>query len=149
MKHTLNLVPLLLVMAAAPAAAQTGIQAGPTITGPSEPRPIPIGRPTVSRLDASDPVLEEGSYYETWSFQARAGQLLVISMGSDDFDTFVTLGRGTETAFQEITFSDDALQSTDSSIEFRVPEDGTYLIRSRSFEKGETGEYVLLVFDAS
>ena len=145
MKRILSLAPLLLVMAAAPAAAQPGAAA----TRPSDPRPIAIGQPVGSRLDAADGVLESGSYYETWSFQARAGQLLVISMGSGDFDTIVTLGRGTGAEFREIGSSDDALESTDSSFEFRVPQDGTYLVRAHSFSRGETGEYRLIVFDAS
>lgn len=141
MTRTLSLIPLLLAMAAAPAAAQAA--------RPSEPRPIPIGQVVGSQLDASDGVLESGQFYETWTFQARAGQLLVISMGSGDFDTYVALGRGTGGEFREIAFNDDALESTNSSVEFRVPEDGTYVIRSHSFEKGETGQYTLIVFDAS
>ena len=120
MKRILSLVPLLLSMVAVPAAAQ-------------QPRPISIGQVTTSQLDASDGVLESGSYYETWSFQARAGQLLIISMGSDVFDTYAALGRGTGSEFREITNNDDSLGTTDSSIEFLVPEDGTYLIRSSAF----------------
>jgi hypothetical protein len=136
MKRILSLVPLLLSMVAVPAAAQ-------------QPRPISIGQVTTSQLDASDGVLESGSYYETWSFQARAGQLLIISMGSDVFDTYAALGRGTGSEFREITNNDDSLGTTDSSIEFLVPEDGTYLIRSSAFGEREAGEYQLLVFDAS
>ena len=135
MKHALSFLSLLLVMAAAPAAAQ-------------QPRSIAIGQPVPSQLDESDPALEGGSKYETWSFQARAGQLLIISMGSDDFDTYAYLGEGTGGAFREISNNDDSMESTDSSIEFRVPRDGTYLIRASAFEDG-TGEYVILVFDAS
>lgn len=136
MKRILSLIPLLLSMAAVPAAAQ-------------QPRPISIGQVTTSQLDASDPVLEGGSYYETWSFQARAGQLLVISMGSDVIDTYAAVGRGTGGQFQEISNNDDSLGITDSTIEFLVPEDGTYLIRSSAFGEREAGEYQLLVFDAS
>lgn len=136
MKRILSLIPLLLSMVAVPAAAQ-------------QPRPISIGQVTTSQLDASDGVLEGGSYYETWSFQARAGQLLIISMGSDVFDTYAALGRGTGGQFQEISNNDDSLDATDSTIEFLVPEDGTYLIRSSAFGERETGEYQLLVFDAS
>jgi hypothetical protein len=135
MKHTLSLVTLLLVMAAAPAAAQ-------------QPRPIAIGQPMAGQLEASDSKLENGSYYDTWSFQARAGQLLIISLGSDDFDTFAYLGEGSGGEFREITNNDDSMGGTDSSIEFRVPRDGTYLVRVGSFEEGEGG-YTLVVFDAS
>jgi len=139
MMRTLSLVPLLLVMAASPAAAQQGSP---------EPRAISIGQRVVSQLDASDPKLEDNSYHEIWSFQARAGQLLIISMGSDDFDTFLSLGRMVDGQFREITSNDDSLQSTDSSIEIRVKQDGTYVIRSNSFGEGESGQYSLLVFEA-
>lgn len=135
MKLALSVVPLLVVMAAVPAAAQ-------------QPRSISVNQPVTSRLDESDSALENGSRYETWTFQARAGQLLVISMGSDEFDTYVYVGEGTGGAFQEIGNNDDSLGSTDSTFEFRVPRDGTYLIRSSAFEDG-AGEYTLVVFDAS
>jgi hypothetical protein len=122
-------------MAAVPAAAQ-------------QPRPIAVGQPVAGELDASDSALENGSPYETWSFQARAGQLLVISMGSGEFDTFAYLGEGTGGEFRELSSNDDSLGSTDSSIEFRVPRDGTYLIRASAFEDG-VGTYTLIVYDAS
>jgi Bacterial pre-peptidase C-terminal domain len=136
MKHALRvLVPVLLAMAAVPAAAQ-------------QPRLIPVGQPMAGELDASDSALENGSRYETWSFEARAGQLLIISMGSDDFDTYASLGEGTGGEFREINSNDDSLGSTDSSIEFRVPRDGTYLIRAGAFSDG-VGRYTLIVYDAS
>jgi hypothetical protein len=134
MKHVLKLLVPLLAMAAAPLAAQ-------------QPRTVAIGQLVAGELDASDSALEGGARYETWSFQARAGQLLIISMGSDEFDTYAYLGEGSGSEFREISNNDDSLSSTHSSIEFRVPRDGTYLIRASSFETGE-GKYTLLVFDA-
>lgn len=129
------LVPALLAMAAVPAAAQ------------QQPQSIAVGQVVTGQLNASDSALEGGARYDTWSFQARAGQLLIISMGSDEFDTYAYLGEGTGGEFREISNNDDSMGSTHSSIEFRVPRDGTYLIRASSFEEGE-GTYTLLVYDA-
>jgi hypothetical protein len=139
MKHTLTLLPLLLALAAAPAAAQA--------TPPS--RSIAIGQTVVGQLDAADAKQEDGSFYETWTFQARAGQRLIISMGSSDMDTYLILGYMEGGEFHGLEEGDDAYGSTDSSIEFSVRRDGTYVIRASSFAEGETGPYTLLVFDPS
>jgi hypothetical protein len=135
MKHALSLLSLLLLTAAVPAAAQ-------------QPRTVAIGQVVTSQLDAADPALEDGSRYETWSFEARAGQLLIISLGSAEFDTYAYLGEGTGTEFREISSNDDSMDFTDSTIEFRVPRDGTYLVRAGAFGDG-MGEYKMVVFDAS
>lgn len=136
MKRTLSLLALLLATAAVPAAAQ------------SAARPLQIGQTVTSELDASDGKLEEGSYYETWTFQARAGQKLVISMGGD-FDTYLVLGYMDGGEFRQIIDGDDSLWSTDSTIDFDVRNDGTYVIRARSFAEDETGRYTLVVFDGA
>lgn len=136
MTRILSLVPLLLALAAVPAAAQPG------------PRTIPVGQPVTSELDASDARADDGSFYETWTFQARTGQRVVISMGGE-FDTYLTLGYMEGGEFRPLSEGDDALFSTDSSIEWEVRRDGTYVIRSGSFAEGETGRYVLLVYDAT
>jgi hypothetical protein len=136
MKRILSLVPMLLVLAAIPAAAQ------------SAARPLTVGQTVSSELDASDSKLEDGSYSETWTFQARAGQRLVISMGGE-FDTYLVLGYMDGGEFRQISEGDDALFSTDSSIDFNVRRDGTYVIRTRSFSEGETGKYTLVVFDGT
>lgn len=136
MKHALSLLSLLLVTSAVPAAAQ------------QQPRTVTVGQVVTSQLDAADSALENGSRYETWSFQARTGQLLIISMGSAEFDTYAYLGEGTGTDFREVSSNDDSMGITDSSIEFRVPRDGTYIIRAGAFGDG-MGEYTLVVFDAS
>jgi hypothetical protein len=135
MKHLLSLAPLLLALAAVPAAAQ-------------QPRSLSIGQVVASQLEASDGTLQDGSPYETWTFQARAGQLLIISMGSDDFDTILVFGHESGGQFQEISTNDDSAGSTDSTIEYQVPRDGTYVIRATSYEKGD-GAYTLIVFDAT
>jgi hypothetical protein len=138
MKPTLSLAALLLTLAAVPAPAQT-----------PEPRTLSIGQVVTGQLDASDPTLPDGAqHYDTWTFQARAGQLLVISMGSDDFDTLLTVGQMVGGEFREIDSGDDALGTTDSSVELPVRQDGTYVIHATSFSRGETGPYTLVVFDA-
>lgn len=136
MKHALSLAPLLLTLAAAPAAAQ------------QQPRSLPIGQLVASQLETSDGTLEDGTPYETWTIQARAGQLLVISMGSDDFDTILIFGHESGGKFEQILDNDDSAGSTDSTIEYQVPRDGTYIIRASSYEKG-VGAYNMIVLDST
>jgi len=116
---------------------------------PTAARPLSIGQPMESSLDENDGTLDDDSHYELWTIRARAGQRLVITLASEDFDTYLAVGRMDGDDFEEIESNDDGEEGTDSEIVFTVPEDGTYVIRANSLGGGETGEYVLTVRAAS
>jgi hypothetical protein len=111
------------------------------------PRPIPASQGMSSELDEDDATLEtDGSYYELWSYQGRAGEQLHIRMDSDDFDTYVAIGRMEECGeFDEIASMDDGGEGTNTLLEVTLPEDGQYVIRANSFSADATGAYTLLV----
>lgn len=67
----------------------------------------------------------------TYAFVGEAGQSILISMTSSDFDTYLILQ---DADGNELTFNDDGGQGLNSLIgPYIIPEDGTYLIVATSF----------------
>ena len=62
-------------------------------SSPASERSVPVsegtlvsGRTFSASLSSSDAVWDDDSYYDRWTFSARAGQRLVVTMESDDVD---------------------------------------------------------------
>ena len=100
------------------------------------------------QLQRGDRVLEQdGSLYDLYTFRGRAGQTVTVGMASDDFDTFLQVGRMDGGSFTLLESNDDA-RGTNSALQVTLPVNGEYAIRANSLEEGETGAYVLLVAGA-
>lgn len=107
---------------------------------------ITAGETMSSELDEDDPTLEsDNSYYETWTYQGRAGEQVRISMESDEFDTYLAIGRMVGGEWEEIASMDDGGEGTNSLLEVTLEQDGEYVIRANSYTAEETGEYTLRV----
>lgn len=114
--------------------------------GPAPPRPLSAGQEVSGELDDEDAVLEtDGSYYELWSYRGTAGEELRIRMDSDDFDTYLAIGRMDGGELQEIATMDDGGEGTNSLLEVTLPGDGEYVIRANSYAADQTGAYTLIV----
>lgn len=104
-------------------------------------RMVRIGDTKNSSLESGDRVLGDGSYYEIWFFEARAGDRVTIAMRSSAFDTYLAIGRHNG---EQLESNDDAEEgNTNSAITFTAPDNGTYVIRANSFGEGESGAYTL------
>jgi hypothetical protein len=67
-------------------------------------------------------------------------------MDSDEFDTYVAIGRMEDCGdFEEIATMDDGGEGTNTLLEVTLPEDGEYVIRANSYSADETGSYTLVV----
>jgi hypothetical protein len=117
-------------LAAVPAAAQPSIQAGQTVNG---------------RLEASDPRLPDDSHYDQYVYRGRAGERIVITLRSGDFDAFLHWGTLSGRDFEMLEVDDDGGGGTDSRLEVTVGSGGTFAIRANSLGGGETGAYTLSV----
>jgi len=112
---------------------------------PPTPTPISVGQTLNGALSGSDCLLQNGTYYDAYSFSGTAGQQVVVSMSSTTFDTFLyLLGPGGT----QIAFDDDGGPGTDSRIppdsgSFTLPSTGTYTIRTSSFSTGVNGSYTV------
>jgi hypothetical protein len=121
----------LAALAAVPADAQRTITAGQTVT---------------SRIDESDPKLDDDSHYEIWNYSGRAGERLTITLRSSDFDAYLAFGKMEEGECpDECDTDDDGAGDTDSKVVVTLTSDGTYQIRANTLSGGETGAYTLTV----
>ncbi|HEX6367807.1 MAG TPA: PPC domain-containing protein [Longimicrobium sp.] len=105
-------------------------------------RPIDPGELTQGSLSSGDPQTRDGSYYDEWAFAGRRGETVVVTMESGRFDTYLYLGTLRRGNFQEIARDDDGGNGTNSRVQVRLPEDGTYVIRASSLRQS-TGPYTL------
>lgn len=122
------------LLAAAPAAAQGTLAIGQTVRG---------------ELTPSDPRLSDGSHYDLWRFQGSAGQRVVVTLRSDQFDAFLVVGATAGDACTECEADDDgAGEGTNSRVRMTLPRTGTYEIRANSLMEGETGAYTLTLDEA-
>ena len=105
-------------------------------------RTIRNGETKSSSLDSGDRALGDGSYFEAWFFEGRAGQQVTITMRSGGFDTFLAVGRHNGDVV-ETNDDYEGSASTNSQISISLPADGMYMIRANSLEAGKTGDYTL------
>jgi hypothetical protein len=118
---------------------------------PRAPRPtaIRLGGEAEGEISARDPVEEDGDSapysYDAWSFRARAGDRVAITLESDDFDPIVRVGRmGRAGAFEELAQNDDSgAGGLNSYLVFTAPADGDYVIRTAPLGGSGEGDYAL------
>lgn len=118
-----------LLLAAAPALAQSELRDGRSVTG---------------QLTTDSEVLQENIYYtDLYRISGEAGERVAISMQSDEFDTLLEIGQMVDGRFQELGRDDDGGGQLNSRLVFTFPETGTYTIRARTFGSGTTGTYLI------
>ncbi|QLQ13388.1 MAG: hypothetical protein HZY74_09000 [Brevundimonas sp.] len=72
-----------------------------------EPRRIRVGESISGVLDLEDPIEGEERPYEAYAFDAQAGDRFTIRMTSATIDSYVQVGRQTDTGFEELANNDD------------------------------------------
>jgi hypothetical protein len=100
-----------------------------------------------SRLEGESPKLPDGKPFQAWRYTARAGERVVITNRSSDFDAYLQLyhvGGGT---LREIERNDDGGGSLDAQLSVELAEAGDYLIVAGSFSTSATGDYRLSLQD--
>ncbi|HEU0302697.1 MAG TPA: PPC domain-containing protein [Longimicrobium sp.] len=105
-------------------------------------RPIVPGEITRGALSNSDPRLANGTHYDDYVFAGRRNETVIVTLESASFDTYLYLGTMRRGTFTELQRDDDGGNGTNSRIQMRLPEDGTYVIRASSLSS-RTGGYTL------
>ncbi|MEO1148066.1 MAG: PPC domain-containing protein, partial [Cyanobacteria bacterium J06638_22] len=83
-------------------------------------------------LSPGDLILEvDNSLYDVYEFSGQQGQTVVISMTSDDFDTYLGLLGPDGSVVAE---NDDSNGTTDSQITVALPSSGTYTVIANSYD---------------
>ena len=95
-------------------------------------------------LDGNDLSLDDGTYYDAWMLDGRAGDSFEIILRSADFDAYLIVASGTPGSFEFLSENDDGAGGLDSQLTFMVPEDGVYSILANSFDIA-SGDYSLEV----
>jgi CHAT domain-containing protein/Tfp pilus assembly protein PilF len=86
---------------------------------------------------------DDNSLYDTYTFEAEAGQAVIITLESEEFDTYLLLrdSQG-ESVAQNDDISDD---NRNSSIAVVLPEAGTYQVLAGAYDDTQQGAYRLTV----
>jgi hypothetical protein len=116
-----------------------------TVTPDPLPQPTSIrsGQSVSGELTESDPRMDDASRYDLYSFTARRGQQVIITLRSSAFDAYMALGQIDGESFTSLESNDDDGGGDDAQINYRIPRDGVYLIRANSLFANQTGAYTV------
>lgn len=104
---------------------------------------LTAGQRRTGQLQRGDPVMDDGSLFDIYTYQARAGERLTLTMRSSDFDTFLTVGRMNGDEMELIVRDDDSGGGTNSRAEFTVDRDGPVFIAANALSEDMTGAYTI------
>lgn len=124
--------------------AMTGSRAYPRLLV-TRAAALVAGRAVTGFLQASDGVGWASGYYgsyDEWTYSARAGQRVVVTMDSDDVDAYLVVLRDDGT---EVARDNDGGTGLNARVESRVATTGQYTILATSAVSEETGRYTIRV----
>lgn len=99
------------------------------------------GSQVYERLEPTDNYLvEDNSYIDTYTFTGRAGQRVIITMTSQEVDSYLIL---LDANGNSIVQDDDSAGGLDARIDTVLPADGTYTVYANTYRGGTFGSYTL------
>lgn len=105
-----------------------------------------VGATARGTLSETDATADDNSYFDAYRVTVKEDEKLLITMVSNEVDSYLVVGRDkADGAFESLATDDDGLSDTHAKIEWTAPSDGTYEIRAGSFQQGQTGAYALNV----
>lgn len=105
-----------------------------------------VGATARGVLTEADATAENNSFYDAYRVTLKEDEKLVITMVSNEVDSFLIVGREQEGGeFEVLGSDDDSLSDTHAKLEWTAPADGVYEVRAGSFQQGQTGAYALNV----
>lgn len=105
-------------------------------------REIAVGETKTGTLSSSDPQLDDGEHYHSYTFQGRANEHIVVSLTSTSFDTYLAIFT-TDGDWEDQ--DDDSGGSSNAELNVTLPKSGRYVIVVTSYAGDETGDYTLAV----
>lgn len=109
-------------------------------TTPGQAPPI-AAQQLSGELAQGDSQLQSGEFIDTFPLQGVAGQVVEISLASQQFDTYVAISG--PNGFQEYNDDDTANNTRNSRLLTTLPANGEYTIHVTSYAAGEVGAYQL------
>lgn len=95
-------------------------------------------------LEDGDKIIpDDGSLYDSYPLEGKAGESFIISLESDEFDTFVAV----MDAEGKILDQNDDIDKNNSNSRLRItlPNDGVYNVIVNAYDEGGKGRYTLTV----
>jgi hypothetical protein len=114
----------------------------PAVSGQGATRLTRAG-PVQGTLEGGDPRLLEGHHFDAYTFDGRAGEAVVLSLESDEFDAFLGLALRAGVVTERIATNDDGPRGTDSQLARVLPADGEYVVVVRGLSSDALGHYAL------
>ncbi len=111
-----------------------------------QPGSLLVGATARGVLTEADATAEDNSFYDAYRVTLKGDEKLVITMVSNEVDSFLIIGREqADGGFEVLGSDDDGLSDTHAKLEWTAPADGVYEIRAGTFQQGQTGAYALNV----
>jgi hypothetical protein len=103
---------------------------------------IGVGSSANGALAATDciSVVRMGSYYDNFTFAAKAGIKYTITLTSSAYDTYLYLRNSTG---QTLAYDDDGNGGTNAKLIYTPTASGTLTIHATSYDTGATGNYTV------
>lgn len=98
----------------------------------------------VGNLNRFDEQTEDGSYQDALSFEAKAGQRVVVELYSTEFDPYLVVRSDAAEGFEQVNDDDEGSRER-AKVEFDAPADGEYQVKVSSYEVGATGLYQVVI----
>lgn len=108
----------------------------------ARPGSIRVGQPAIrGALERGDAAFEDGGgYFDLYSFQARRGQRLTITLRSDDFDAYLRLGHARSSNDMDwVGEDDDGGLGTNAHLSVTAPADGEYWVAVSAYDEAPGG----------
>jgi hypothetical protein len=111
-----------------------------------QPGSVLVGATARGILTETDATAADNSFFDAYRVTLKADEKLMITMVSNEVDSFLVVGRAQEGgAFEILGSDDDSLSDTHAKLEWTAPTDGVYEVRAGTFQQGQTGAYALNV----
>lgn len=101
------------------------------------------GAPSVMQgtITSTDLVAPDGSWYDEYPITGSIGDHYVVTMVSDDFDSYLTFTSPTGST----TSDDDGGGGTNSRVDMILNEAGQWRVMANTLRPGDTGSYTLTI----
>jgi Caspase domain len=140
-------------------ASNPGGTAGPVQTAASTPvnRPEEIaaaeeeatavalrsGQRQAGTLARGDATMDDGSFFDLYTYEARAGERITFTMRSGEFDAFLTVARMNNGQAEMLVRDDDTGGGTNARAEWTADRSGPIFILANALSEGMTGSYTI------
>src|SRR5690606_25242058 len=107
---------------------------------------IGLGDRVDGTITAASPKADDGTPYDLYVYEGKAGERVRVTMDSDAFDAYLAVGAVAAPGCEAgCTSNDDGGGGTNAAMTATVPAGGSLQIRANTIGAGDTGAYTLAI----